>query len=216
MNKYITQTRPYKDNKLSIIILSSLPIYKKRSNGPKSLFKLNHSETYLHYQLKNLNNITIEHEIVLTVGFCADKIIKQKPNNVRIVENQLYETTNDFEELRLAFNNINTDRVLIIGGDSIFNTATINNIVNSASSSILTSNILENEKDIGVTVVDDKATILSYDLIPKWENITYLTGKELKLMKYICSDRDKNKLYMFEGLNYVLDKGGSIKIVEAK
>lgn len=204
-------------NKLSVIILGALPSYKMRSYGPKGLIKLSSGDTILDSQL---NSITLIHnvcDVVLTVGFQADKIIRHCPTNVRIVENQLFEQTNILEELRLALNNVVTDRVLFVSGEMLFDAHIIEILTKSEMSTILVDDgEVMTDDDVGVTIVDDRATILSHDIKPKWAFLLYLVNKELKLFKSICSDRDKNKLYMFEAINYVLEKGGQIKPVHNK
>jgi hypothetical protein len=202
-------------NNLSVLILGALPSYRMRSYGAKSLIKLNSGETIIQNQVDNIRIAYPDCDIVLTTGFCADKVIKYRPQSVRIIENQLFNDTNVFEELRLGLNNILTDNVLIIHGEIIFNTDIIVKLTKTGFSTILVDNngIIDND-DIGVTIVNERATIFSYDIFPKWAYIAYLTGKELKLFKSICNDREKNKLYMFEGLNYVLERGGVMKPIE--
>lgn len=218
-NRFITSTRktpiPTNKNRLSVLILGALPSYRMRSHGAKSLIKLTNGETIIQNQISNIGLVYPDCDIVLTVGFGADKIIKQCPPNVRIVENQLFNETNVFEELRLGLNNIVTDNILIVHGEVLFGPDIVEKLTKTGFSTILVDSkgIIEGD-EIGVTIVNERATILSYDLSPKWAYIAYLTGKELKLFKSICSDREKNKLYMFEGLNYVLERGGIIKPIE--
>ena len=72
------------------------------------------------------------------------------------------------------------------------------------------------EKEVGVTIVDDKASILSYGLDTKWCQIAFLTGKEFAILRQICSKatNETKTLLAFEIINSIISKGGSIKIHE--
>ena len=203
------------DNRLSVIILGAMPSHKMRTCGPKGLFKLKSGKLLIEHQIDNIALAAKDADVIITVGFNADKILRQCPTHIRIVENQLYENTNTFEELRLAFNNIVTEKVLVVHGEMFFSADIISGLINGGHSAILVDSQKKMpENEIGVTVVNDRATILAYDIFPKWGYITYFVGKEFRLLKTACSDRDKNKLYMFEGINYVLERGGIIKAME--
>ena len=54
---------------------------------------------------------------------------------------------------------------------------------------------------------------MMYDLELKWNQIVYLQGKELKLFKEACTKRRNKKLFLFEIINKVIDKGGKIKCI---
>ena len=54
---------------------------------------------------------------------------------------------------------------------------------------------------------------MMYDLDLKWNQIIYLQSKELDIFKTICKKRKNNKLFLFEIINKVIDKGGKIKCI---
>lgn len=194
-----------KDRKLSIIILNSTPGYRMKSYGPKCLLKINNNISILEYQISILKNVYPNSEIVVTVGFEADKIIKKQFKNIRFVENQLFDTTNIVEEIRLALNNIETEDVLIVYGDVIFNTHAIEGLTKENTSCTVQSNKIS-EEDVGLTIVDNKLSIMSYGITPKWGYIVYLTGYELLLFKNLCSNKENNRLYPFELINIILER----------
>ena len=72
------------------------------------------------------------------------------------------------------------------------------------------------ESEIGVTVNKGLATRMGYGLDDKWAQISYFTGKELKLLRSVCKNRERSKMYTFEIINEVLDSGGQLKAVEPK
>jgi hypothetical protein len=52
-----------------------------------------------------------------------------------------------------------------------------------------------------------------YDLDLKWNQIIYLQSKELDIFKSICTKRKYRKLFLFEIINKVIDRGGKIKCI---
>jgi hypothetical protein len=69
------------------------------------------------------------------------------------------------------------------------------------------------EKEVGVTIVNGYATVLSYNLPTKWCQIAYLGTNELNIFKKLLSKQDFNTKYLltFEILNKILENGGSFK-----
>lgn len=198
-----------KDKKLSIIILNAHPGYRTKTYGPKCLFKIDAETSILERQIQILKSCYPNSEIIVTIGFDSDKIIKKNIAGVRYVENQLFETTNIVEEIRLALNNCETSNVLIIYGDIIFDTAAIDNITKTSSTILyIEDNNLEND-EVGLNIVNDKITAISYGLSPKWSYIIYLTNNELYTFKSLCSDKTKNKMYPFELINILVSKSNN-------
>lgn len=216
LNRFTAPTRRYGAGKnkhdLSIIILGAMIGYRMKSYGPKSMITLSTGETILENQLSVINKAYAGCDIILTIGFEADKMIKKCPPGIRLVENQLFETTNILEEVRLAINNSVNDNILLIQGDVVFNIETIDKITAEDSSAVIIdeTNYIP-EEDVGATIINDKVSIFSHGISPKFCNIAYVTGKELKFLKSVANDRDKNKLYLFEALNIVIDKHGSFR-----
>lgn len=219
-NRFTVPTKKYGAGKdksfLSVVVLSSSIGHRMKTYGPKSLLKITESQTVLDLQIQTISMVYPNSEIVLVVGFEADKVIKRTPENVRIVENQLYQTTNTIEEARLALNNVVNDKILIIHGDLLFSCEAIDNLTKDGSCAVVDSHNQIAEDEVGVTVVDGNATVFSYGISRKWCQIVYLCGKELKYFKSFCCDREKRKLYVYEGLNSILDKNGIIKAIEPK
>jgi len=195
-----------KDRKLSIILLNASPGYRMKSYGPKCLLKINNNISILEYQISLLKNTFHNCEVIVTVGFEADKIFKKHIKDIRFIENQIYDTTNIVEEIRLALNNITTEDVLLIHGDVVFNLQSIDSITKTGMSTLVYQEKNITEDDVGVTIIDNKATILSYGITPKWSHIVYLTGQELALLKLYCSNREFVRMYPFEIINMILEK----------
>ena len=204
------------DKSLTVIIPAAGIGHRMKSYGPKCLLPFNRQDTIITRAISSIQKVYPFSEIITVVGFEADKIIKILPKNTRVVENQLYDSTNIVESLRLAINNSVHDHVLIVHGDLIFNTSTIKEITNNGSCIVVDSKNRFKDEGVGVTVINNVATSFSYGLDIKWTHIIYLEGKELEIFKSLCLDRRRNKMYPFELLNVVLNRGGVIKAVEPK
>lgn len=215
--RYIAPTRPKGIGKekdgISIIILCSSAGHRMKSYGAKCLLKDKYGVSLLQNQIDIFSIVYPLSEFILIGGFELDKIIKNKPSNVRIVENQLFEESNEIEEARLGIINSLYDNVIFTYGDLFFDLSVIQNFSNKSSSIIAENNHSMLNEDVGITVVDNNATIMSFGIeTPKWGRLAFLTGQELKYFKQFCFNRDNRKLYLFEGLNNVLARDGKLKV----
>jgi len=155
-------------------------------------------------------------EIIVTIGFEADKMIAELPDTIHVVENQLFKESNTLEEVRLGLNVATNENVLIIHGDLIFNHITLENVAGDGSTLIVDSNGQIDEMEVGVTTVDNKATILAYELDARWCHIVYLTGKELERFRKVVKNRNRSKWFVFEAINAVIKSGGKFSVIEPR
>ena len=208
----IAPTKKPKD--LTCVILCGGAGYRTKAYGNIALLPMHNGLTILNNIINNVRVVFPDAEIVVTTGFQVDKVVDDAPDYVRIVENQLYEDSNTMEEVRLSLNNTPNKNVLFINGDLIFDYSVLEKININKSSIIVDCNERMDINSIGVTVVDNHATIFAYDLIHKWCNMVYVTGKEMTLLKRLASNRDKRKWYMFEGLNNVMQRSGKFAVIK--
>ena len=199
---------------LTVIIPIAGIGHRMKSYCPKCLLPVNSKETIIQKSINTVKRVYPYAEIIVVVGFEADKVIKTIPNNVRIVENQIYESTNVVESVRLALNCCINNNVMIIYGDLIYNRETIENITSGGSCVIIDSKGRFRPEEVGVTVVDNLVTNFAYGLNIKWSHIIYMEEKEHNIFKVLCSDRRKNKMYPFEILNFMISKGCKFKVIE--
>jgi len=204
-----TQEIKRKNVPMTIVILSAGTGSRIKSYEPRALLKLG-TRNILENQIHHLKNNFDSPEITVTVGNAANKIIKRVPSSIRVIENQLYETTNSFESLRLAVNNITSDNVLFLHGDLVFNQRTFEGLSYDKSFVLIDQKQQFNEKEVGLTQTNKKATIFSYGLATKWCQIAYLTGREFLILKQIChkNNAEHKKMLTFEVLNKIINKGG--------
>ena len=202
---------------ISVVILSAGAGLRIRSNEPRSLIKIK-DKTLINHQIEAVYNSFKACEIIGVFGIHIDKIIKKVDSRIRVVENQLYEDTNNSESMRLGLNNALFENVIFIHGDIYFDSTLLKDANYNKSFLVLDTNNDMDEKEVGATVNEKHVSILSYGLSKKWCQIFYLTGRELKILKNIFSKfktQDK-KMLSFELLNKVIENGGSFNFYEKK
>lgn len=206
--KNVTTVRRPKiiEEDISIIVLASNPSYRMKSYGPKSLIKINKNTTLLEYQFNVTKQKFPKSDFVVVTGPETDKIVRSKSREIRLIENQIYDSTNETEQVRLALNNIITNNALIIIGDIYFDFKTLLDIRCDQSSLIVDTSKMLSSNNVGITIIDKKATIMGFGIQPIWGQMIYLTERELKYFKLICDNRERAKTYLFESINVLLQK----------
>lgn len=219
MNRFAKSITSIKNQRnrgnLSVVILAAGAGARIKSSEPRSLIKIGH-QSLLDHQISIVNNTFDNPEIIGVFGVGIEKILKKTRGKIRVVENQLHESTNSSESLRLAINNSLMDSILFFHGDLFFSHSIFDN-VNFAKSFILIDKKNHfKEDEVGVTIEDKKISIFSYGLKDKWCQIAFLTGKELKLLKAIFAKytTDEKKMLSFEVLNKVIELGGNFDFYE--
>lgn len=202
--------------KISVGILSAGVANRMKSYAPRSLLPIGET-TLIEHQVKVLNNC-FDNDLYIVIGHESSKIIKRIFHKIKAhyIENPLYEETQSSESLRLVVNNNISDNLLAIHGDIYYNIHTFKNITFNESFIIIDSNNQLPSKEVGVTINNDAASILSYDLPTKWAQIVYFAGKEYKLLQNLCH-KENNKVkrqLLFEVINTIINRGGRFKCIE--
>ena len=200
---------------MAVIILSAGVGSRIKSNEPRSLIKIG-NKTLLEHQVDLINNNLSNHEIIGVFGYAIEKIVRKISGKVRIVENQLYENTNNSESLRLAVNNTDKKNIMFFHGDLYFNDAMFTSNDFKKSFLVVDTKEMMKQKEIGVTIQNNKATILSYGLSTKWCQLAFITGKELKILRNVLSKLhgSQKKMLSFEIINKMIAMGASFECYE--
>jgi len=204
-----TPLRKARDQKaITVVILSAGAGSRIKSYEPRSLLKMG-GGLLIEHQIETVQGCFDSPEIINVVGCHANKVIKKTKGKTRIVENQLHDSSNSSESLRLAFNNTQNENILFMHGDLYFNKHTLDVDYDKSFVILDTKNQIK-ETEVGVTTAGNQLSIMSYGLSVKWAQIAYFTGKEYKILKSIFQkyeNPDKKKL-SFEIINMVLMAGG--------
>jgi choline kinase len=201
-------------NKLSVIIPAAGPGKRMKSYGPKALIQLRDGETVISRQIRLIKQTYPNVDIVVVVGFEADKVCKELPKDVITVYNENYEETNVAYSINLGLTKVQNPASLIVYGDLVFNEQALYGFPLDESVIIIDKQKQIGEEEVGVTIVDNYITRFSYGLPIKWAQIAYLIGRELELFNKHASVKNKEKFFGFEILNKILDSDGKLKAIE--
>lgn len=218
MNRSTTTIKKslYNDS-ISVVIVSAGAGSRIRSNEPRSLIKIK-DDTLVNHQIQAITDTFKSYEIIGVFGTQIEKILKKVDNRIRVVENQLHNETNNSESMRLGLNNSIYDNVLFIHGDIYFKSKLLKSADYTKSFLVVDANQDMSEKEVGLTINNNKASILSYGLEKKWCQMCFLTGKELKILKsiFLKFQESDRKMLSFEIINKIIENGGSFACHEKK
>tara|TARA_Y100001973_G_C5206132_1_gene341653 strand:- start:2795 stop:3535 length:741 start_codon:yes stop_codon:yes gene_type:complete len=196
---------------LSIIIPAAGMGHRMKSYGPKALIRLYQEITLIERQIELLWSVYPNAEILVVIGFEGEKIRKKLSNYpVRFISNPIHQSTNVLYSIGLGMQAIISEEVMIVYGDLIFNENAIRNLRGSSKVVVDNSNSLKKE-EVGVVQNKNTITNFSFGVEPKWAQITYLTGKEMQIFKEISTKKETSQWLGYEGLNYIIEKGGIIE-----
>lgn len=221
MNRNTAKIVSSKDSKkledVSVAILNAGVGARIKSCEPRSLIKVKNRQI-IDWQLDAIEFAFVEPDIITVVGYKPQRVFKKIGDKIRIVENQLHESTNNAESLRLAFNASVTSNFIFFHGDLIFNRELLSEIDYSESFVVVDSKGMMKKGEVGLTEVDAKLSVLSYGLEKKWCQIAFFTGKELNLLRSIFNkfNETSKKTLSFELINQIISDGGSFKCIEPK
>lgn len=213
---YLAPTRPVsKDSNISVAILGANPIRRIEDVGIHYLLPSSTRNNILKEQVTQIHHAFPNAEITLVTGYESERLIKNRPSEVRIIENNLYENTNEIEQLRLVLNNITNRKLIVINNDAIFNYATFKDIDSGFSTTLFYNPQNPSKDDVGVRDTQGYASVFSYHVDTKWAGITYLVDKELDRLATFCYNTNNRRLFMWEGLNFLIQKH-SLRVKEIK
>ena len=223
--KYITSVTKKetvdKDEFISIVLLCDTPGYRMKSYGAIPLIPLQRHKL-IDIQINVIDRIFPQYEIIICVGYDADKVCKYVKNryrncNIRIVENQIYETSNSCEGVRLCLNNITNDKVLIFDGSLIIHPDTFSEINTNKSYIVTESDFFEN-LEIGVNIGENGAIEhFGFGAHNPWSEIIYLNNEGvIDCLRKIISNENFKQKFLFEGLNELIKTKHKIEVINNK
>jgi len=197
---------------ITVIIPAAGTGRRMKTYGPKPMISIG-KKTILQRQVDIVKAYFKNVKFIIVTGFESDKLIQNSPKYFIKLENELYEETNVARSVSIALNAVESERVLILMGDLVFSKEAIDMLDYAVSCTSANADD-HRESEVGCIVSKDSILLnMMYDLELKWNQIIYLQGKELKLFKEVCTKRRNKKLFLFEIINKVIDKGGKIKCI---
>lgn len=203
-----------KKNHLTVII----PAAETNRRTPRSLIELNYGKNLLNEQINMIRSELGEVEIIVVLGLNAEKVIKTLPENIKIVENENYKDSNVVRSINMALRVANNNNnILVVYSDILFNKYAIHRTAKHGCSTIIVDNENQIEQNkIGVNIIDNIVSRFGFGLSNKWTGILYLAGKELELFRKEVSEAHHKKLFTYEILNNIIDRGAIIKPIFPK
>lgn len=152
-------------------------------------------------------------EIIIGLGFGADKVHQHLNSRIKAIENESWEKTNGARTLSLLTRVAANSTIVVIEGDVLFNTLSVYEL-NPGRSCVLAARNQIDKNKIGLVHTNQTVSDFSFGSELKWAKVAVLTGKELELTKEIIHCRDNDHLCMFEVLDIVAKRGGILHVVE--
>ena len=206
---------------ISIVLLCDSPGYRMKSYGPLSLISIGNKKL-IDIQINAIKNAFHNFELILCLGFDTDKVyryIKSKyPQiNIRIVENQLFNSSNSCEGLRLSLNNIYNENILICDGTLLLSNKILG-LLDYNKSCVLVENNPFHAMEIGLNYNQSNiVTHFSFGAKYTWSEIIFLTGQEIiSSLQKILINYDSKTRFMFEAFNELINNNYNIKTIKNK
>lgn len=181
-----------------------------KSYGPKALLDVQ-GETLISRQIRLLREC-FSAEITVVAGFEADRVRRALPDDIQIVRNDNYSTTNVASSVAMGLGSTNARAVLVVYGDLVFTRGTFQGLDTKQSSLLVHNDIFRNE-EVGVNAIEGKAMYLSFGLPLKWAHIMLLREREQLLFMDAARAPDRKRHFSYEILNTVIEQGGSFEVV---
>lgn len=217
----LIEQKPENIDLVSVIILCDLPGYRMKSYGPTSLITINNKHL-IDLQIDCIKKTFEKYEIILCVGFESEKISKHirskyKNLNIRLVENQLFNSCNSCEGVRLAINNTLNSKILIIDGSLLLSKKTLSIIDTNKICALIEKHPSEN-LEVGINVSNEnKAQHFSFGAYRTWSELIFINGLDAieNIRKFLNHD-DSKKKFIFEAINDLLKNKHEIICIENK
>lgn len=206
---------PSKNRKYSIVIPAAGEGVRMNTYGAKSLLKLKNDQTVLQRQLDIIANTIPFYEIILVTGFQSERVMNSAPNNIVKVENTSFADSNIVKSIGIGMRAATTDNVIVIHGDLVFTPQCLK-VPFDMDSGVIVGDSPKRKDEICCTSYKGYVEHMFYDLPDYWTQITYLTGKELDIVRKMVWNKENAHKYFFEILNDSIDKGAKLKTFSPK
>jgi NDP-sugar pyrophosphorylase family protein len=204
---------------VTVILLCDSPGYRMKSYGPLPLISIA-NQKLIDLQIQAIQQSFINFEIILCVGFDTEKICKyirtkHSKVNIRVVENQLFNSSNSCESVRIALNNTLNHRVLVCDGNLLLNYESLA-LINCLQTCVLIETNPCDNLEIGINIDEkEEAQYFSFGACKTWSEIIYLHNQEVvELFRKAVTISDNKNRFIFEALNDILKSKYKIKCIK--
>jgi NDP-sugar pyrophosphorylase family protein len=193
---------------ITVCINASQPINNRKNLGPRCLVKYK-DKPVLEHQIDLIKRSFEFPEIIVITGFSTKTIYNNRPEGVKLVENQLYESTRDCEQIRLVSQVAQNDNIIFLPDNMMLSREDLQLL--AKQSTVLTSDdmlsekvvLFENEKLIDFVYYKNESSNF-------YANCYSLQGRELKLANNFSFNNPYSSYLDSETLSQVAKQGGDI------
>lgn len=204
---------------VTIILLCDSPGYRMKSYGPISLIEINNTKL-IDLQINTIKNLFKNFELIVCLGFDCEKVCTHirtkyaKDINIRIVENQLYHSSNSCESLRLCLNNTTNTRILVCDGNLVLSKNSLQLININKSCALFEKNPCQN-LEVGFNKNEsDIIKHFSYGAKNIWSEIFFLNGYSIvESLRKIIVEYDSKTRFIFEAINELIKMRYEMKAI---
>jgi len=214
-----TKDRIIENDLVTFILLCDMPGNRMKSYGSTSLIDI-YNKKLIDLQIEAIKSKFKNYEIIICCGFDSESVYKYirtkyKKENIRLIENQIFNYSNSCESLRLCLNNLINTKIFILDGNLVFK----NNIFDSID---LDKNFIVIEKspsenlEVGVNINEyDFVEHFSFGAKYIWSEILFLCEDKIidSLRNLLANMEYKNK-FIFEALNDIITMKYNISYVK--
>lgn len=201
-----TQTKENFEDFVTFVILCDMPGHRMKSYGTTSMADVL-GKKLIDTQIEAIKERFKKYEIVICSGFDCENLYKYvrnkyKKENIRIVENQIFNNCNSCESLRLCLNNITNNKVFILDG-SLFFRKNIFDKINLNTSFLMIEKAASENLEIGININEENLVEhIAYGAKHVWSEILYICDeKTLDCLRKLLSNIDYKNKFIFEALN---------------
>ena len=198
---------------MNFIILADKHIKGMKSKGGTGLVKVNSRYNLFETQYKIINKNFKNAKIIYVYGFDGKKMSNffetKKYSNVIPIYNENYEKYNNAYSLSMAEKYMQKE-FFVLFGYSIFKKE-IFETFSFEDSQIFLNNKMKN--NLGCIVNNDLVNHICFDFSNYIMDIYYISKKDSKLMRQLCTTSKYRNCFIFELLNKMIDLGVGVKPV---
>lgn len=198
----------------SVVIVAAGPGRRMRAYSPKSLIGLPDGRTVVQRQVELARQVWPGADVVVVVGYQADRLAKALPAGCRVVENERFEDTGTARSALLGVRATSTPRVVVMFGDLVFEEGALRSLQGRRSAVLVDPARRPGCQEPGATVADGKAVAFGFGLGAQLVGAVVLAGRELQLFKQLAAGPERDRLVLFEVLDQVVDRRGEFLAAE--
>jgi len=221
---------------MKVIILSagrSMRMYPLTKKIPKALLTLPDGKTLLESQLEVFSNFSAIDEIVIVVGYLADKIEKKLYSDykryrdffeIKTIFNPFYHLADNLISLWLAKYEMN-DGIIILNGDNYITVPVVEKLLNAKSEICMVIDRKEQYSEDDMKVITEGNRVLK---IGKHLDPNIVNGESIGMVKFtsqatcklvgvldrIVRSEEALKFYWLEAIQRLIDEKNEVNYVE--